>query len=274
MMSAPDPESLFDLARIEAATSVRSVVYRDTTPSTNDLSLRLAADPDLATPTLVLAGEQTAGRGRGANRWWSARGALTFSLVVESADMGLPPDAWPRLSLAVAVATCDALAHLAPGVAFGVKWPNDVVAADRKIGGILIEVPNHAPPIPRRLVVGVGLNINNLWRAAPADLRATATSLADTTGRAHDLTEVLLRLLTALDDRREQLRTGDARLPAAWQDLCALRDRTIEVELDGGTIRGRCQGIAADGALLIDGEQGRQRLTRGVIRCVRDGPGR
>ena len=272
MTSTPIPENLFDLTRIEAATSVRRVVYRDTTPSTNDLAIELAADPALRAPTLVLAGEQTAGRGRGANRWWSAPGALTFSLIVDPADLGLPPDAWPRLSLATAVAACDALARLAPGVALGVKWPNDVVAADRKIGGILIEGPHHAPPTPRRLVVGVGLNVNNLWSEAPAELRATATSLADTTGGTHNLTEVLVRLLESITDRWEQLRTLDTRLPTAWRQLCVLRGRSVAVEIDHDILQGHCQGIAEDGALLVESEQGLRRLTHGVVCRVSDRP--
>ena len=82
MTSANDNPNRLDVARIEAVASLRGVVYRDRTPSTNDLAIDLAADQALVTPTMVLAGEQTAGRGRGANRWWSAPGALTFSLVV------------------------------------------------------------------------------------------------------------------------------------------------------------------------------------------------
>ena len=78
------------------------------------------------------------------------------------------PDHWPRLSLAVAVAACDTLGHFAPSVAFGVRWPNDVMAHDRKLGGILIEAPHHGLSAAHRLVVGVGLNVNNSWREAPA----------------------------------------------------------------------------------------------------------
>ncbi len=268
MTSADEHQNRLDLARIEAIASLRDVDYRDTMPSTNDLALELAADPSLATPTLVLAGEQTAGRGRGANRWWSAPGALTFSLVVEPADVDLVPDHWPRLSLAVAVAACDALGHFAPSVAFGVRWPNDVMAHDRKLGGILIEAPHHGSSAARRLVVGVGLNVNNPWREAPAELRAVATSLSDTTGQSHNLTEVLLQLLAALGERLAQLSSGDSCLPAAWGELCVLRGHRIEVERGRRAIWGHCQGIAEDGALLIDTDGRTERLLSGVLCSV------
>ena len=265
MTSADDQPNQLDLTRIEAVASLRGVVYRDRTPSTNDMALDLAADPALVTPTLVIAEEQTAGRGRGANRWWSAPGALTFSLVVEPADVDLTPDHWPRLSLAVAVAACDALGHFAPNVSFGVRWPNDVMAHDRKLGGILIEAPHHGSSAARRLVIGVGLNVNNPWREAPAELRAAVTSLSDTTGQTHDLTEVLLQLLAALDARLAQLSAGDACLQAAWGELCVLRGRRIEVERGRRTIWGQCQGIAEDGALLIETDGQTERLLSGVL---------
>src|SRR5438309_3216915 len=73
----------FDLDRIRRQTFVRHVESHDVLASTNDRGIELAGEPNIPTPLLILAGEQTAGRGRGANRWWWGPGALTFSLVFD-----------------------------------------------------------------------------------------------------------------------------------------------------------------------------------------------
>ena len=91
--------SIEDIAKIRAATFVAEVEHHAEVGSTNDRALQLAASDGRPTPTLVVADRQTLGRGRGANRWWADRGALTFSLVVEAAAWGLAPGSTsPRTS--------------------------------------------------------------------------------------------------------------------------------------------------------------------------------
>ena len=90
-----------DLHRLTSCDRLAHVELHDVLPSTSDLALRRAADAALETPALVVATEQSAGRGRGQNRWWSSRGALTFSLVIEPARLMLDEQSWPRFSLAL-----------------------------------------------------------------------------------------------------------------------------------------------------------------------------
>src|SRR3990172_11878277 len=105
-----DTHSFLDADRLCATTFVRHVELHDSLPSTNDRAIELAASTELQTPALVAARVQTAGRGRGSNTWWSADGALTFSLILDTAGWGLTHPDWPRVSLTTAVAVCDALA--------------------------------------------------------------------------------------------------------------------------------------------------------------------
>src|SRR5262245_49877980 len=84
---------------LRARTFVRHVEIHDTIDSTNNRASELAGDPRLELPALVVARHQTAGRGRGKNKWWSADGALTFSLLIEPAAHGLAVSNWPQLSL-------------------------------------------------------------------------------------------------------------------------------------------------------------------------------
>src|SRR5579872_3118267 len=135
MRPSGNPASL-DLDRIQQASFIRAVEWHNVISSTSDRGMELARSPDLVTPMLILAGEQTAGRGRGSNRWWSDRGALTFSVVIDPhGDLvhrgaaALEPDRWPRLALAAGVALCDVLQVAIPQIPCGVKWPNDVLLA-------------------------------------------------------------------------------------------------------------------------------------------------
>ena len=90
---------MFDLPRLLAETFIQRIEFHEELPSTNDLALRLAVDETLATPLLVLADRQTAGRGRGVNRWWSNDGALTFTLVGDFVGAAVAPAAGLRFRL-------------------------------------------------------------------------------------------------------------------------------------------------------------------------------
>jgi BirA family biotin operon repressor/biotin-[acetyl-CoA-carboxylase] ligase len=250
-----------DGRRLLATTSLQTVEVHGEVASTNDRAVELAARADLATPALVLAEQQTAGRGRGRNRWWTGPGALTFSLVLDLRHLALPPAQWPKLSLTVGLAVCEALRELLDPRRPALKWPNDVLVDGRKLCGILVEIPSSQTG---RVVVGVGLNVNNSVADAPADVQRRATSLFDETGRPHDRFEVLTRLLARLDDELGLL-VSDSDLPARWQPWCWLSGRTVCVENEGLPVHGFCRGIDADGALLLQTSTGLERVYSGVV---------
>lgn len=265
--------SLSDLnpTRLAASPHLAGLEFHAEIASTNDRALELAADPTVRLPLLVLAHRQTAGRGRGTNAWWSADGALTFSLILDPQALGVDSSRWPCLSLASAVAVCRLLERRAPHTPRALKWPNDVFLAGRKVSGILVEVTPASRPDHRRLVLGLGLNVNNSWQSAPAELAQVGTSLCDHTGTHHDRTELLLDLLHELHSQWQQLVRGDAELPRAWQSLCMLRGRSLEVAAGSHQIAGRCEGIAEDGRLLVAAPDGTiQRIAGGTIQRFHD----
>jgi BirA family biotin operon repressor/biotin-[acetyl-CoA-carboxylase] ligase len=272
-----------DAAAIRAATFIRHVEIHDTLGSTNDRAAELARDTNIELPALVAARNQTAGRGRDKNIWWSADGALTFSILLDPAAFGITTANWPQLSLATAVAVCDALAHESnPQSAIpnpqlsrlAIKWPNDVMLDGAKVGGILIESPGGASPAKDRLIIGIGVNINNSWhnQTATRGLAQQGTpspnviALFDTTSRSHNLQHVLCETLRALATRISQLTTRDPQLPAAWQQLCWLTEQTIEVQSNGKVIDGVCLGIAGDGTLLVQDIFGKHNISSGSVR--------
>ena len=168
-----------DLDRIQDESPVRVVQYYRQLPSTSDRALQLARVDECETPLVVLAELQTAGRGRGSNRWWAGPGALTFSLVVDL-ENGQRAVGDTRISLATALAVRDALSTFDRTARFQLKWPNDIYLQSRKIAGILLERP---ALYLNRLVVGIGVNANNSLQGAPAALQETSNSFCDATGR-------------------------------------------------------------------------------------------
>jgi BirA family biotin operon repressor/biotin-[acetyl-CoA-carboxylase] ligase len=251
-----------DLDRIVAETFVEHVEFHDAIASTNDRALELAGQYDGRFPLLVLTDKQTAGHGRGTNRWWAGRGALTFSLLLECEAAKLPPNRWPKVSLTAGLAVCEAIEELRVCQPVGLKWPNDVFLEGRKVSGILIEVPKN-----RRLslVLGIGINVNNSWRDAPPELQTKTTALCDVAGRRIPPMEVLLRVLQRLADGLESIGTRDDELRARWRERCILTGRSVELEIGPRRIAGLCHGIDDDGALLVETDGRYERCYAGIV---------
>ena len=257
--------ALYDLDRLRAAGLVRQIEHHAEIGSTNDRALQLTAAPDAELPLLVLTDRQTAGRGRGANQWWAAEGAITFSLAIESSAVNIPAHRWPQLSLTTGLAICEALESLTGSLDAQVKWPNDVYLLGRKACGILIETP----PVRDRLVIGVGLNVNNSFREAPAELQRSAISLIDYDGQRRDLSEVLLALLERIEARWRLLaQRGFSSLIEDWRKRSYLDGRTVRLNSGPQTVVGRCTGIDEDGALLLQTESKLRRCHAGTIVSV------
>jgi BirA family biotin operon repressor/biotin-[acetyl-CoA-carboxylase] ligase len=261
-----------DLDRIRQASFVRSVEWHDVISSTNDRAMEIARLPHLVTPKLILAGEQTAGRGRGSNRWWSSCGALMFSLVFDPRrDLvcrgapALETDRWSRVALAAGVALCDILQAELPHSWFALKWPNDVLLAGRKVAGTLVEVPPSSPLAPRRLILGMGWNVNNSLCTAPAEVQALGTSFRDTAGIYFDISQLLVDWLDHFARHLRALAERDPVLPARWQSLCMLTGQRIELTSGDRLVSGLCRGIDGDGALLVETEAGPERIYAGVL---------
>jgi BirA family biotin operon repressor/biotin-[acetyl-CoA-carboxylase] ligase len=254
-----------ELDRIVAETFVERVEYRAEFASTNSRALELAGD-ESASCVLVLADRQTDGRGRGANRWWSAEGALTFSVLVKPDHFRLPTRRWPQVSLTTGLAVCDAIDELLGDSTARLKWPNDVYLGGRKVCGILVEANDGRE---RNLVVGVGVNVNNSSAAAPPELREKSVALCEVANRPVPRIEVLVgilrRLATQLDRLSSASQELSEELPAQWTRRCLLTGRRVEIELPHGRRTGICRGIDSDGALLVETDAGTERFVSGVI---------
>ncbi len=251
-----------DPFRIERETFVTQAEIHDELPSTNDRALRLAASAT-AVPRLIAALRQTAGRGRGANRWWASDGALLFSLILNVPPV--QPESLPQLSLCMGTAVCEGVAGFVPGGDVRLKWPNDVYLNGRKLCGILIEAP---PAAPGRLVVGVGLNVNNSTMTAPADIAARAIALCDCRELPVDMTDVLCALLGEIERQLTDFLHDRPRLAPRWRQRCLLTGRSVTLNSGPRSVTGTCLGIEDDGALLLETIAGPQRFYGGTIETI------
>lgn len=255
-----------DADRILRESFVKRMEHHGSLASTNDRAVECARAGSDHLPLLIVADQQTAGRGRGANRWWTGHGSLAMSLLVDAALVGADRQRSPLVALAVALTVVDTVQPLLPSHRVGIHWPNDVmvcdgVAADRKVAGILVEV------LPdRRHIVGIGLNTNNTLADAPPELRETACTIGDLTAKQLDHTVVLVALLECLERDFAQLRAGATGVAERVNALCLQRGRLLTVDSGGNKTAGRCQGIAGDGALVLDMPAGLQRFVSGVVR--------
>ena len=249
-----------DPRRSERETFVAQAEVHQELGSTNDRALRLAAE-SRPVPRLIAALRQTTGRGRGANRWWSSDGALLFSLILQVPRV--EPDRVPQLSLCLGAAVGQAVSELAPGADVRLKWPNDVYLNGRKVCGILIETP---PQLDERIVIGIGLNVNNSVASAPADLAVRATSLRDCAATEFSLTDVLVLVLNRIESVLDEFRQGGwSRLAQRWRAACLLTGRCVTIRCGPQAITGTCLGIEDDGGLLLQTLAGPQRFYGGTV---------
>jgi BirA family transcriptional regulator, biotin operon repressor / biotin---[acetyl-CoA-carboxylase] ligase len=220
--------------------------------STNRVGLELgqAGEPHGA---IVLAEEQTAGRGRAGRAWHSERSAGIYMSILVRPD--LAPAQAPALTLAAGVAIYDAIAELA-GVKPDIRWPNDVLLNGKKLCGILTEM--YAEPDRVRFVVaGIGINVNH--SRMPESLTKIATSLRIETGRVHSRIELAVRLLRNFESYYNQLlRDGAAPILARFSQVSSYaQGKPVHVSTSQESFVGTTAGLDSTGMLRVTRPDGR-----------------
>ena len=257
---------MIDVSRLLAETCLRQVEWLDQVDSTNDRALSIANQPVMESPLLIGADRQTAGRGRGVNRWWGAEGSLMFSILADMSQLRLSPADWPRFSLVTGLALSETLASFLPAVTVGLKWPNDVWLGRRKVCGILIE---QCDRYPNRLVIGIGLNVNNSFESASDEQQRIATSMADAArGALFSRTDVLIDFLARWRLLTEHLANNEINLAERWSRKCVLTGHPVTLTNGNSETTGVCAGIDGDGALLLRAAFATQRHYAGTVRLL------
>ncbi len=232
--------------------------------STNDEAKRLLAEGAIE-GTVVVAREQTAGRGRRGRIWHSAPGNLYLSVVLRPA---IPPAAAPPLAPAIGLAVALAIEEVAP-VTAELKWPNDVFVGGRKVAGVLVESVVQAGIAPEGgrlagVVVGIGINVG---AEVPPELAETATTLAREAGRGVRREELEAALFGALEEvYRRFVNEGFRSLSAEWAERDRLAGRKVTVQrASEERVTGVARGIAASGALRLETTAGVLEIAAGEV---------
>lgn len=237
-----------------AGLPLAEVRYYAVTGSTNDDAQRWLEN-GAADFALVVADQQTAGRGRLNRRWITASGAaLAFSLILHPtpAEMSHLALLSPLAGLAVAdgLATCC-------GLQARIKWPNDVLLERRKVCGILAETSWQAENLAG-VVLGIGVNVAPT-SIPPADLLMfPATCVEDAAACPVNRWELLAAILKSLLAWRQKL--GSPEFFQAWQSRLAFKDEPVQVQTPSGVLEGILAGIDPQGGLVLHTGAGKQEV--------------
>lgn len=249
-----------DIDRLNASLRTRAfgrvLHYTPSTASTNADALAYLQQPATAPAPhglVILADCQTSGRGRRGRTWHSPpQGNIYTSVIVvpRPGTNGIGPWlSWIPLFAALAVA--DSLTTQTT-LAVSVKWPNDLLINEKKIGGILCEQTT-TPDRTMAVVIGIGLNINAALDNFPEDLRSGATTIAAEGGRPFDRVPILADLFLRLEQRMDRLfLDGPAGMVQEFTQRCATLGRTVRVTLEEqGIVQGVAESIGPDGCLRL-----------------------
>lgn len=244
------------LSGLDAGAFSRNVVFRQQVGSTNDLARQLAEE-HAPEGTLVIAEEQTAGRGRMGRSWESPPGASLMMSILFRPD--IQPAEVNRLVMAVGLATAEACEAVSDE-RIGIKWPNDLQISGLKVAGILPE----SALVGDRLawaVVGIGINVNQEF-TPDRSLWGTATSMRMAAGREFDRLAILRGMLARLAAWYPLI--GSDNLHLTWAERCVTLGQRVRVQVGKKTVEGLAAALDRTGALWIqDDEQRRHRVTAG-----------
>ena len=254
-----EPPSL-DVARLRhllaGSSLAREVIYRPQTESTNDDALAAARD-GAPEGTLFVTDFQTRGRGTRGRTWRSPRNTSLLLSTILRPKRALKP---VELTQVAALGLCNGLRE-STGLDVRIKWPNDAMVQDKKIGGVLVE------PLPgpaATAVIGIGANLN----VAAADIdpaNGSAASVLDETGSRCDRELIIAAVAGALERSYRALKDGGALLEE-WTALSAVVGRPVALRTEARTYLGTVSGFGSGGELMLDCEDGaRRRFSAGRL---------
>jgi BirA family transcriptional regulator, biotin operon repressor / biotin---[acetyl-CoA-carboxylase] ligase len=230
------------------------IIHYFRTESTNSVTLQLDAENG-PHGTVVIAEEQTAGRGRLGRNWYSEKSSGIYASIILRPP--LSPAAAPILTLLAGVAAHHAVCS-ATGLSADIRWPNDLLVNSKKVCGILTEMKAEVDRL-HMVVLGIGINVNH--GSMPEKLCEIATSLALEGGRQYSRLHILAELLHEVERYYHMLlKEGNGPIVREWSALSSYAEgRRVRVKAGGNEYSGTTAGLDASGALKIlrdDGQQG------------------
>jgi BirA family biotin operon repressor/biotin-[acetyl-CoA-carboxylase] ligase len=219
----------------------QEVISYPSLPSTNDAA-KLEAKKGAKEGTVIIAREQTAGRGRIGRNWLSPRGSVALSIIF------YPPLAYlPLLIMVASLATANAIERVT-GLKAQLKWPNDVLINSKKVCGILVESDVKGSRVDYA-VIGIGLNVNINLADFPG-IAPVATSLSHELGRYVSRRRLIQSLLAEAERLYLALGEGDS-VFRQWREQLVTLGQKVRVSSGEATCEGIAESVAPDGSLLL-----------------------
>ncbi|MCA0985754.1 biotin--[acetyl-CoA-carboxylase] ligase [Guptibacillus algicola] len=201
---------------------------------------------------IVVADEQTAGKGRLGRSWHSPKGSGIWTSIILRPK--LPPQRAPQFTLIAAVSVVQAI-RKQTGLEAEIKWPNDILINGKKIVGILTELQAEADQI-KSVIIGMGINVNAAKEDFPSDL-TTATSLKIESGEDVNRAALLASILNELEVLyTEYMENGFRMIKLLWESYAISLGRKIKARTLNGVIEGLAKGITEEGVLLLESDDG------------------
>jgi len=230
----------------------QSIVYYSSIGSTNEALKELAVQGVLE-GAMVIADEQTGGKGRLGRKWLAPRSTSLLMSLLFRPD--LPPSQAQRLTMICSLAIADAIEGLT-GLPAGLKWPNDIFIRGKKAGGILTESGTTGGRLDY-VVVGMGLNVNLAVSTLP-ELRGIATSLSQELGQKVSRLELLWRILEGIETRYKSLMRGGSP-HEEWAARLINLGQQVQATTAQGVLVGWAEGVDADGSLILRTSSGQRK---------------
>lgn len=262
LVSAPDALIPSEIKwKLKSKTFGREIISYKKVDSTNDIAYQLA-EKGVKEGTVILAEEQSRGKGRHGRHWVSpSKGGIYLSCILRPK---IPPNEIPRITLFAAVAAAKAIRDVT-SLDVSIKWPNDLVLDGKKVCGILTEMKAEQDSVDF-IILGIGINVNMPLKQLPKG----SASLKDELRRRNiksviSRTELTKNILERLEEFYSILeQNGFEPIIDAWKGLSDMLGSRIRVILPGRTFEGLAHDINPDGALIV-------RLDSGVLEKVSSG---
>lgn len=226
----------------------RNLHYLESVDSTQKIAHKLAYE-NAVEGTVIIAEEQTAGRGRMDRKWHSPKYSGIWMSIILRPQLPIPKA--PQLTLIVAVSVVQAIEEVT-GLLPEIKWPNDILIGGKKVTGILTELLAESDRI-NSILIGIGINVNTRKEDFPDELEGIASSLAIETGSLVDREKLIRRVLEQLEKLYTlYLDKGFLPIKLMWESYAVSIGKNITARTLTGEIKGKAIGITEDGVLLIE----------------------
>ncbi|ACB83684.1 biotin--[acetyl-CoA-carboxylase] ligase [Natranaerobius thermophilus] len=230
------------------------ITYFDNIDSTNNYARSLQP------PQVVIAEQQTKGRGRMGRAWFSAPGGIYFSLVITPR---CSVDEIPTIPLLISTAITKVLKREL-GIQAEIKWPNDILVQGQKVTGILVELAGETDA-PQKAVIGVGINANQNTNLFPEELKKSVTSLRELNCSPVNRKLMLNSILEEITQLFFELPNCIPKVLNTWKEYSCTLGKKITVKQVSKTITGIAKDIDRSGALIVETPQGEQRILTGDL---------